>query len=82
MCTRTPCIAAALVSTLAAATAGATDYYASPSGNGDGTSASSPMSVSAAVNAAQPGDTVYLLGGTYTGWSASPRPVRSGEPGA
>jgi len=79
---RSPCIAAALVGTLAATTAGATDYYASPNGNGDGTSASSPMSVSGAINAAQPGDTVYLLGGTYSGWSASPRPVRSGEPGA
>jgi hypothetical protein len=60
----------------------AAEYYASPDGNGDGSSANSPSSVSAAVNNAQPGDTVYFLSGTYSGWNAAARPVRSGTASA
>ncbi len=60
----------------------AAEYYASPTGNGSGTSADSPTSVSSAVNNAQPGDTVYFLGGTYTGWAGGIHPVRSGTANA
>jgi len=60
----------------------AAEYYASPDGNGSGTSADSPTSVSSAVNSAQPGDTVYFLSGTYSGWNAAARPVRSGTASA
>jgi len=62
----------------APASARATIYYASPDGTGDGTSEDSPASVSTALNAAEPGDTVYLRGGTYSSWSQGIHPVRSG----
>ena len=44
----------------------ATTYYASPSGTGDGLSYASPTSFAAGVaKLTVPGDTLYLLGGTY-----------------
>ena len=44
----------------------ATTYYASPSGTGDGSSYASPTSFAAGVaKLTAPGDTLYLLGGTY-----------------
>lgn len=46
--------------------ASAAEYYAAPSGSGDG-SEGSPFSLSQAANTAQAGDTVYLRGGTYSG---------------
>ncbi len=74
-----PVCAVTLLSTaLAPASALADDWYASSDGNGNGTSADSPASVSSAVNSAQPGDTVYIRGGTYTGWGGSIHPARSG----
>ena len=54
--------------------AAAKDIYASPTGKGDGSSASSPMSLNSAASQAQPGDTVYLASGTYSGL----RPAKSG----
>jgi hypothetical protein len=76
------CLPAFLALTSASASAFGATYYASVDGNGDGTSESSPASVTNAVNSAQPGDTVYLRGGTYSGWSASVHPVRSGTASA
>ena len=44
----------------------AATYYASPNGGGDGSSYVSPTTFSAGVSMlTQPGDTLYLLGGTY-----------------
>ncbi|MBO7456282.1 MAG: hypothetical protein J6T71_00480, partial [Paludibacteraceae bacterium] len=44
----------------------ATTYYASPNGSGDGLSYASPTSFASGVSKLQaPGDTLYLLGGTY-----------------
>ncbi len=44
----------------------AATYYASPNGKGNGNSYSSPTSFSGGVSKlTQPGDTLYLLGGTY-----------------
>ncbi len=73
-----PLSAIALLTTLAPTSALGATYYASPNGNGDGTSEDSPASVSSAVNSAQPGDTVYFRAGLYSGWSGTIHPVRSG----
>ncbi|HWO11049.1 MAG TPA: right-handed parallel beta-helix repeat-containing protein, partial [Polyangiaceae bacterium] len=54
------------------------EYYASPSGSGDG-SLGSPFSLFQAANTAQAGDTVYLRGGVYSG---TLRPANSGTSGA
>ena len=69
----------------------AATYYASPSGAGDGSSYSSPTTFAAGVALLQnPGDTLYLLGGTYEftdkfsinkQGSAAKRIVISGYPG-
>ena len=69
----------------------ATTYYASPSGTGDGLSYASPTSFAAGVaKLTAPGDTLYLLGGTYEftdkfsinkQGSSSKRIVISGYPG-
>jgi len=53
MRTRRVCVAALLSVVLAPASAFAATYYASPDGSGDGTSESSPASVSAAADNAQ-----------------------------
>ncbi|HEU5073294.1 MAG TPA: hypothetical protein VFU02_03960, partial [Polyangiaceae bacterium] len=53
----------------------AAEYYASPSGTGDGTFGS-PFSLFQATSTAQAGDTVYLRGGIYTG---TLRPANSGS---
>ena len=51
--------------TLSSRTSAAT-YYASPNGSGDGSSYSTPTTFSAGVSLlSQPGDTLYLLEGTY-----------------
>ena len=44
----------------------ATNYFASPDGNGNGTSSSSPASWASALSKVQSGDTLYLLNGTYS----------------
>lgn len=69
----------------------ATTRYASPSGTGDGSSYASPTSFAAGVaSLIAPGDTLYLLGGTYEftdkfsinkQGSSSKRIVISGYPG-
>ena len=54
---------------LVSAAARATDFYVSPSGNGDG-SIGNPWSLDTALSqpsAVHPGDTIWLRGGTYTG---------------
>ncbi len=43
------------------------DHYASPAGGGDGTSAEDPCLIMEAVAKLQPGDTLLLLDGVYTG---------------
>ena len=44
----------------------AATYFASPSGTGNGTSYASPTSFAAGIaKLTAPGDTLYLLGGTY-----------------
>lgn len=50
-----------------AARAEAGSYYASPTGGGDGRSASTPSTVSQFWPIAAPGDTLVLLDGRYTG---------------
>ncbi len=69
----------------------AATYFASPSGTGDGSSYASPTSFAAGVaRLTAPGDTLYLLGGTYEftdkfsinkQGSSSKRIVISGYPG-
>ena len=69
----------------------AATYFASPNGTGDGTSYTSPTSFAAGVaKLTVPGDTLYLLGGTYEftdkfsinkQGSSSKRIVISGYPG-
>lgn len=69
----------------------ATTYYATPNGSGDGLSYASPTSFASGVSKLQaPGDTLYLLGGTYEfadkfsinkQGSASKRIVIAGYPG-
>ena len=45
----------------------AATYFASPNGTGNGLSYASPCAFQTGINALQnPGDTLYLLGGTYT----------------
>ena len=41
------------------------EFFVSPSGNGDGSSENSPMSLASAVSTADPGDLFWLLEGTY-----------------
>ncbi len=45
----------------------AADYYASPAGGGDGSCAESPCLIAEGVSKLQPGDTLLLLDGTYSG---------------
>lgn len=83
----TACIAALLVSI----SANAATYYASPTGQGDGKSYATPTSFAGGVSSLKTGgDTLYLLGGTYTftdkfsinkQGSASKRIVIAGYPG-
>ena len=58
---------------LTSATAKATEFYAAPNGSPSGTgSIGSPWTLQTALNqpaALNPGDTVWLRGGTYTGTS-------------
>ena len=42
-------------------------YYASPSGGGNGQSATSPFQIEDFWAVARPGDTLQMLAGTYTG---------------
>ena len=74
---------------LAASAASATDFYASPSGSasGDGT-IGKPWSLTKALSqpaGVQPGDTIWLRGGTYAGgagWNYSFSCGLNGSPGA
>ena len=50
-----------------AATTQGCDYYASPTGTGDGLSSSTPFRISTFWSVAAPGKTLCLLDGTYTG---------------
>ena len=43
----------------------AADIYCSPDGNGDGSSVNSPTKIENAINSIKPGETIYLLKGTY-----------------
>ncbi|PQP35616.1 hypothetical protein C6A37_01575 [Desulfobacteraceae bacterium SEEP-SAG9] len=52
----------------------ATTYYASPAGGGDGRSQSSPFKINNFWGVASPGDTLYLLDGTYTDSNSMIRP--------
>jgi hypothetical protein len=77
-------LAAWLVLFLATVSAQAKDYYASPTG-GDGSSGTSdnPLSLSKALgyySPLQPGDTLYLLGGTYQGGFTSNLQGTDGNP--
>lgn len=56
----------------------AADYYASPGGSGNACSQATPCSMNTAVGKPSPGDTVYLLSGTYSNL----RPSRSGTASA
>lgn len=47
------------------ASASATNYYASPSGTGDGTSHSTPCTLSSGISKLAAGDSLFLLGGQY-----------------
>jgi hypothetical protein len=63
------CGAAWIASTKVQVRAAGTNWYASPNGTGTGT-VSNPMSLSQALSStgpAQPGDTIWLRGGTYLG---------------
>lgn len=44
----------------------AADYYASPTGNGDGKSTATPFQINSFWRVALPGDTLYLMDGIYT----------------
>jgi len=60
------------------------DYYASPAGRGSGTTAETPYLIADFWPHARPGDTLWLLDGTYTGshsMIAPPEGVQ-GKPGA
>ncbi len=60
-------IIAALIAAFAVLPLMATTYYASPSGTGDGKSYNKPTTFANGVSKLQnPGDTLYVLGGTYT----------------
>src|SRR5688572_30442984 len=52
---------------LEAATPQGCDYYASPTGTGNGLSSSTPFRISKFWSVAAPGKTLCLLDGTYTG---------------
>ncbi len=43
----------------------ATNYYASPNGNGDGSAETNPTTFNKALSKLKAGDTLYLLGGQY-----------------
>ena len=64
--------------------ASAATYYASPQGEGDGTSADKPFVVSRFWEEAQPGGTLVLLDGVYTGPDSMITPPREVQetPGA
>jgi hypothetical protein len=59
-------------------------YYASPQGKGDGASADTPFAVSRFWKKSQPGDTLVLLDGVYTGPDPMINPPRGlhGTPAA
>ena len=76
--------AVALAVTLIAGRAGATDYYVATSGspgpvgsnNNAGTSAAAPFAtIARAVQMVQPGETIFLRGGSYATYNI---PLRSG----
>lgn len=58
-------------------------YYASPTGGGDGKSQAAPFKLKSFWSVAQPGTTLCLLDGTYTGAESMIQPPQglSGQPG-
>jgi len=60
-------VVAAMLCLLCPGPALSAEHYASPAGGGDGTSAESPCLIVQAVARLQPGDTLLLLDGVYTG---------------
>lgn len=75
------CLPLAGAVTLLAADARAVDYYVSPFGSdgATGTQSTPFRTISRAVAAAMPGDTVYIRGGTYVGWANQLNPIRAGR---
>ena len=69
---------------LLANTARATNYYASPNGSSSNTglSQSSPIRIADFWTKAKPGDTLFLMNGTYTGNSSMIHPTISGTAGS
>ena len=58
----------------------ACDYYASPTGRGDGNSPDSPFRIQTFWRLAAPGKTLCLLDGTYTGADSMIAPSTQGAP--
>jgi hypothetical protein len=80
-------VLAARISTASAVPGGGVsgcNYYASPTGGGDGLSLSRPFTVSSFWKLAKPGDTLCLLSGTYTSSHGmiTPPPGLAGTPNA
>ena len=71
--TRAAPITAIVTSSVLAA---ATEYYASPGGDGDGRSPSGPFQIADFWPLAEPGDTLLLLDGKYTGVDSMITPAR------
>ena len=67
---------ALLVATLCASPAFAITFYAAPNGNdaNNGLTPTAPMTLARALTRVNPGDTIELLGGTYTGGHYINRP--------
>jgi hypothetical protein len=63
-----------MVSASLASSAAKCDYYASPTGTGDGRSSSSPFRVQKFWSVAAPGKTLCLLDGSYTGTESMIKP--------
>ena len=61
------CVFGSTVISLEAATTQGCDYFASPTGTGNGLSSSTPFRISRFWSVAAPGKTLCLLDGTYTG---------------
>lgn len=53
------------ISTLLTTTAGATNYYAAPTGNGAGNTASAPCALTTGIGKLVAGDSLFLMGGQY-----------------
>lgn len=71
----------ALASVLAASSVRAAEYYVATNGSNQALgSRSAPFkTIRRAIQLAQPGDTVLIRGGSYSGWDNQINPVRSGR---